>query len=257
MFDRSYRSFDLTNGSQAFTISVMRSLHQSLPPGRSRDIVLVGAATMLVGASFGAIAVGAGLPFYLPILLSVVVFAGAAQFMFVGIVAAGGSVLAATAAGLLVNLRHVPFGVSIGDVFESRWREKIVGSYLMSDETVAFTVAETSAASRRATYWICGAVLFVSWNVGVLVGTFGGAFVGEPDALGLDAAFPAVLLALVMPSLRDRVTRRAAVLGLVIAVASAPFLPAGLPVLLALFGVIAGTGRSRTGSVMPADNGTP
>ena len=90
----------------------MRSLRQSLSPGRFRDIVLVGAATLLVGASFGAITIGAGLPWYLPSLLSVVVFAGAAQFMFVGIIAAGGSPLAATVAGLVVNLRHVPFGLT-------------------------------------------------------------------------------------------------------------------------------------------------
>ena len=182
----------------------MRSLRQSLSPGRFRDIVLVGAATLLVGASFGAITIGAGLPWYLPSLLSVVVFAGAAQFMFVGIIAAGGSPLAATVAGLVVNLRHVPFGLTIGDVFGTRWRGKIFGSYLMSDETVAFTLAESAPAARRAAYWICGSVLFVSWNLGVVIGSFGGAFLDDPAILGLDAAFPAVLLALILPSLAGR-----------------------------------------------------
>jgi len=221
----------------------MRSLRQSLAPGRFRDILLVGAATVLVGASFGALSVGAGLPVYFPLLLSVLVLAGAAQFMLVGILAAGGSVLAAVVAGLLVNLRHVPFGFTVGDVFGTRWRERIFGSYLMSDETVAFTVAESTPTSRRATYWTCGIVLFVSWNIGVLIGAFGGALIGDPEVLGLDAAFPAVLLALILPALRDDAARRSAVVGVGIAVASAPFLPAGLPVLLALVGLLAGSAR--------------
>jgi predicted branched-subunit amino acid permease len=100
--------------------------------------MLVGAAVAVVGASFGAIAVSAGMPWYLPAVLSVVVFAGAAQFVFVGIAAAGGSVAAAVVAGLLVNLRHLPFGFAVGDIIGSRWRDKLLGSYLMIDETVAF-----------------------------------------------------------------------------------------------------------------------
>jgi predicted branched-subunit amino acid permease len=67
-------------------------------------------ADALVGVAFGAISVGSGLPLWLPVLLSVLVFAGAAQFLFVGVVAAGGSPLAAAAAGVLVNVRLVPLG---------------------------------------------------------------------------------------------------------------------------------------------------
>ena len=57
---------------------------------------------------------------------------------------------------------------------------------------------------------------------------------------GLDAAFPAVLLALVLPSLRDRSARLPVLAGVVVALAATPFLPAGLPVLLALAGVVVG-----------------
>lgn len=86
---------------------------------------------------------------------------------------------------------------------------------------------------------MCGIGLFVTWNVGVLIGALGGTAIRDTDAFGLDAAFPAVLLALVLPSLRNAATRRAAGVGVLIALISAPFLPAGLPVLLALAGVLA------------------
>src|SRR5262245_9876748 len=99
----------------------MRSIWRTLDRDVARDIGLVCLADGLVGASFGAITVGADLPLWLPMLLSVVVFAGAAQFMFVGLVASGGNPVAAVAASLLINLRHIPFGFTVGDVVGRGW----------------------------------------------------------------------------------------------------------------------------------------
>ena len=218
----------------------MRSIWRTLDRDLARDIALVCVADTIVGLSFGAITVSLGLPLWLPMLLSVVVFAGAAQFMFVGILAAGGNPIAAVVAGLLVNARHLPFGFAIGDVLGTGWMRRIVGSHLMIDESVAFALAQRDPQRRRAAYWACGVTLFACWNLGVLAGAFGGTVVTNTDALGLDAAFPAVLLALILPAMRDPATRRAAVAGVIIALATAAFLPAGLPVLLALVGVVAG-----------------
>lgn len=215
-----------------------------------RDIGLVWAADTLVGASFGAIAVSSGFPVWSPMLLSVLVFAGAAQFMFVGIVASGGNPVAAVLAALLVNLRHLPFGFAVADLIGGSRLRRAVGSHLMIDETVAFAVAQDDPQRRRAAYWVCGLGLFVGWNLGVAVGAFAGTVITDTDAFGLDAAFPAVLLALVLPALRDRCTRNAAVLGVAVALATTPFLPAGLPVLLALVGLLAGGLRRSRG---PAD----
>lgn len=219
-----------------------------------RDIALVCVADALVGVSFGAIAVGLGLPLWLPMLMSVVVFAGAAQFLFVGIVAAGGNPAAALAAGLLVNVRHVPFGFAVGDVLTGTgWLRRVAGSHLMVDETVAFTLAQRTPARRRTAYWLCGAGLFAAWNLGVVAGAFGGRAVGDTDAFGLDAAFPAVLLALLLPSLDRAGNRRAALAGVAVALGTTPFLPAGLPVLLALAGVAAGLPYgAKPGAAAPA-----
>jgi 4-azaleucine resistance transporter AzlC len=224
----------------------MRSFWRTLDRDLARDIALVCLADTIVGVSFGAITVSLGLPFWLPMLLSVVVFAGAAQFMFVGIVASGGNPIAAVVAGLLVNARHLPFGFAIGDVLGTGWLRRIVGSHLMIDESVAFALAQDEPPRRRAAYWGCGIALFACWNIGVLAGAFGGTVVTNTDAFGLDAAFPAVLLALILPAMRDPATRRAALAGAAIALATAPFLPAGLPVLLALAGVVAGLRGVRT-----------
>ncbi|MET0195923.1 branched-chain amino acid transporter AzlC [Rhodococcus sp. 15-649-1-2] len=204
-----------------------------------RDIGLVCLADGLVGASFGAIAVGAGLPMWVPLAMSVLVFAGAAQFIVVGVLAAGGNPLAAMAGALLVNARLIPLGYSVGDSLgEVSWPRKILGAHLVTDESVAFAAAEPDPQRRRSTFWLCGVGLFVAWNIGVLGGAFLGGRITDTAALGLDAAFPAVLIALVAPALRDPLTRNTALLGAVIAVAAALILPPGLPVLLALAAVV-------------------
>lgn len=228
--------------------STWRTIRAELDRSLVRDIALVCLADAIVGMSFGAIAVSSGLPLWFPMLLSLVVFAGASQFIFVGIVASGGNPIAAVAAGLLVNARHLPFGFTVGDVFGTRWLSRIVGSHVMIDETVAFALAQRETARRRAAYWACGLGLFVCWNVGVVPGALAGSLIDDTAAFGLDAAFPAVLLALLLPSLREPGARRVAPVGAVIALASAPFLPAGLPVLLALCGVLAGLGSNATTS---------
>ncbi|MEV7042404.1 AzlC family ABC transporter permease [Amycolatopsis sp. NPDC051061] len=218
----------------------MRSIWRTLDRDLARDIGLVCLADCLVGVSYGAIAVSSGFPFWLPMLMSLLVFAGASQFMFIGIVAAGGNPFAAVLAGLLANARHLPFGFAIGDVLGKRWPARLAGSHLMIDESVAFALAQREAHRRRAAYWACGIGLFTCWNIGVVAGAFAGSVIKDTDVFGLDAAYPAVLLALVLPSLRDRAARLPVLVGVLVALAATPFLPAGLPVLLALAGVVVG-----------------
>lgn len=236
--------------------SFWKTLTSRLGPALTRDIALVCLADGIVGASFGAITVASGFPLWLPMLLSVVVFAGASQFMFVAIIAAGGNPLAALIAGLLVNARHLPFGLAIGDVIGRGALRRVIGSHLMIDESVAFAMSQRDPQRRRAAYWACGSALFVCWNLGVLGGALGGEAVTDTGAFGMDAAFPAVLLALMVPALRERATRLAAVVGAVIAVALGPVLPAGLPVLVALTALpLAMIGRWRRSGAAGGDAG--
>jgi branched chain amino acid efflux pump len=212
----------------------MRSFYRSLSGPLRRSIALVCLADAVVAVAFGAVTASAGLPIWLPVALSLAVFAGAAQFLFVAVLAAGGGPIAALAAAVLVNTRLVPLSLAVADVLGPGRLRTVAGGHLVTDESVAFANAERDERGRRAAFWGCGVALFTVWNAGVLLGTVAGRHVPDAAALGLDAAFPAVLLALVMPALRDRATLRTALVGAVIAVASAPFLPAGLPVLLAL-----------------------
>jgi 4-azaleucine resistance transporter AzlC len=223
-----------------------------------RDITMVCVADSLVGVSFGAIAVAGGLPLWVPVTMSVLVFAGGSQIAAVGVVLAGGSPVAAVAAGLLLNTRLLPYSLAVADLFTGRWPVRLAGAQLTTDETVAFALGQRDPARQRAAFWICGVSLFACWNAAVAAGAFAGSAIKDTGAFGLDAAFPAVLLALVLPSLTDRGIRRAAAGGAVIAVAATPFLPAGVPVLLALAAlVLAGRPAHSPGAVAGAADPVP
>jgi 4-azaleucine resistance transporter AzlC len=227
-----------------FIINSVGSIYRTLARGTLRDIALACLAVWFIGLSYGAIAVASGFPLWFPAAQSVLVLAGASEFLFIGIVAAGGNPLAAAAAGLLVNARHLPYGLALPDVLGpspvrlSRTRfskaKRLLGSHLMNDESVVFALAQEDLPRKRAAYWTCGLGVLLCWPAGAVLGALIGSVIGNTNAFGLDAMFPAVILALIVPSLRDRVTVRAALAGAVIALAATPFLPVGLPVLLAL-----------------------
>jgi predicted branched-subunit amino acid permease len=224
----------------------MRSFWRTLDRPLLRDIALVALADGVVGVSFGAIAVSGGLPAWVPLAMSPAVLAGGAQFAALYIVLGGGGAATAVAAGLVLNARMLPFGFAVADVLDLRWPARLAGSQLVTDESVAFALAQRDPVRRRAAFFACGLLLFVVWNAGTLLGVLAGRAVGNPDALGLDAASPMVLLALVLPTLREPRARRAALAGAAIALAATPFVPAGLPVLLALIGLVA-VGRPGAG----------
>ncbi|MFC5215655.1 AzlC family ABC transporter permease [Streptomyces coerulescens] len=205
-----------------------------------RDSALVWLASGVVGVSFGAISVAGGLPVWVPVAMSLIVYAGSAQFSAVGVLLAGGGPLAAAATGLLLNTRTAAFSLAVADVLGGRSRPaRLLGAHLVTDETVAFTLAQSDPVRRRAAFWVNGLGLFAAWNTGVLAGALAGTALGDTAKYGLDAAFPAVLVALVLPTLRtDARVRRCALLGAALALAVTPAVPAGVPVLLALAGLV-------------------
>jgi 4-azaleucine resistance transporter AzlC len=222
----------------------MRATWRTLGAGTVRDILTVIVATGFVGISYGAIAIATGIPPWAVVAFSVFVFAGGSQFLAVSLVAAGNPV-AAVFGGLLLNARHFPFGLTVADALGTSWVRRLVGSHVMVDEAVAFALAQPDAPRRRAAYWLTGVGIFVVWQAGTLAGVQIGSAVSDPARYGLDAAFPAAMLLLIVPRLREAAGLRVAVLAAVVSVVATFYLPAGLPVLLGLFGLVA-AGRTPT-----------
>ncbi|MDV5354407.1 AzlC family ABC transporter permease [Kosakonia sp. SMBL-WEM22] len=209
----------------------------SLTRDTIRAIGLVCLAVGVVGVSYGSLAMAYGFPLWVPLMLSTLVLAGASEFMFIGIVASGGSPLAAAVAGLLVNARHIPFGVTVRELVGQR-AAGLLGCHIMNDESVVFGLSQSTPEQRKAAYWLCGLGVALLWPIGVLIGASVGTFLPAPETIGLDAVFPAILLALVLPALKKRTTLIRACSGAALSLATVPFAPVGLPVLLSLLGLL-------------------
>ena len=203
-----------------------------------KAVFLVCLAVGVVGVSYGSLAMAYGFPLWVPLLLSVSVLAGASEFMFIGIVASGGNPLAAAAAGLLVNARHIPFGVTVRDLVGKR-AASFIGCHIMNDESVVFGLSQPTPEQRKAAFWLCGIGVATFWPLGTLFGAAVGRLLPAPEAIGLDAVFPAILLALVIPAFKNRTTLIRASSGAALSLVAVPFAPVGLPVLLSLFGLLA------------------
>jgi branched chain amino acid efflux pump len=204
-------------------------------PGRGtilRAAIGIGLYAMAFGASFGAISVGSGLTLAQTIALSLVMFTGASQFAFVGVAASGGSPFAAVAASLLLGVRNAFYGVPISEILHPRGVARLRTAHFVIDETTAMAISQATPRGRRFAFWATGLILFCCWQLGTMAGALIGRAVNPVD-IGLDAAAPAVFLALLWPMLRHREARWVALSGAAVALALVPVAPPGIPVVAA------------------------
>ena len=191
----------------------------------------VALATGLYGVSFGAIGVTAGLDVLSVMLLSLLMFSGASQFAFVGVVAAGGAPITAIASAWLMGVRNSFYALRLAPEFGPRGLMRFLQAQLTIDESNAVSAAQDGASDRKLGFWLTGVGVFVFWNLATLLGALGGNLIGSVEAWGLDAAAAAAFMGLLWPRLRENLPLAFA--GAAVALASVPFLPAGLPILLA------------------------
>jgi predicted branched-subunit amino acid permease len=198
-----------------------------------RDSLGVGIATGTYGASFGAVAVGSGLDVLQTCLLSLLMFTGASQFALVGTIAAGGGPWSGAATALLLGTRNTLYGLRVAPLLDwSGWR-RFAGAHLLIDETTAMSVTRETDAEARTGFVTTGVTIFLLWNATTFLGAAAGTVLGDPQALGLDAAVGAAFLALLWPRLAQRTSRVVAVLAAAVALGLVPVAPAGVPVLAA------------------------
>jgi 4-azaleucine resistance transporter AzlC len=205
----------------------------------------------LLAVSFGVVAQQAGLSRTATILMSVIVFAGSAQFTAIAIVGAGGTVGAAVVAGALINSRFLPMGVALGPSLPGGPLRRAAQGQAIVDASWAIASRGDGTFDR----WLLfgsSAVQYLGWVAGTVIGAFGGALLGDPARLGLDAVYPAFFLALLIHEVRDGRSRGVAALGAVIALALVPFTPPGVPVLVASLAALAGLTASARAAVREA-----
>lgn len=190
-------------------------------------------AVGLFGVSFGVLSATSGGMGALPaVVMSATTFAGSAQFAAASILATGGGPVAAIAAALLLNARYLPIGISVARYLTGGPLSRFLKAQLVVDESWAIA-ARGEGVFDAGRLVGAGIVLWLAWVGGTIVGAIGGEALGDPTALGLDAAFPALFLALLVSQLRSRRAVAAAVLGAGIAIALVPLTPPGVPIIAA------------------------
>jgi 4-azaleucine resistance transporter AzlC len=197
-----------------------------------RAAVAVAATVWFFGASFGLVARAAGMGVAAPLVLSATTFAGSAQFALTSILADNGGAVAAIAAAVLLNARYAPISISVAPLFHGRRLRRLTESQLIVDESWALSSRGDGRFDRRLLIG-AGLLLYAAWVSGTAAGVFAGKALGDPKALGLDGAFPALFLALLVPQLRSRTARQAALLGGAIALVLIPVTPPGVPIIAA------------------------
>jgi 4-azaleucine resistance transporter AzlC len=197
---------------------------------------------LAMGMSFGVLAeplMGATAA----IAMSILVFGGAAQFASVSILVAGGGLASAVSAGLLINTRFLPMGLAVAPALRGGPLRRAAEGQTMVDASWAIANRGDGTFDRLL---MMGATIpqAAGWWIGTALGALGGTLLGDPEALGLDAIFPAFYLALLVEELHDRAMLASAVLGAAIALALVPFTPPGIPVVAASAAALLGL-RSR------------
>jgi 4-azaleucine resistance transporter AzlC len=208
-----------------------RALERAQLKAGIRRGLTFGLAVTAIAISFGILArpvMGA----VAPIVMSIVVFSGSAQFGALAVLSAGGSTGAAIAAGVLLNTRYLAMGLGLAPSLPGR---------AMSRAGFAMSIVDASwAAASRGDgtfdpWYMAGASIpqYAGWVLGTVVGVLVGGAIGDPKSFGLDALFPAFFVALLYEEVRGRRKVVAACGGAAIALALTPLLPPGLPILAA------------------------
>ncbi|WP_323451659.1 AzlC family ABC transporter permease [Streptomyces yaizuensis] len=198
-----------------------------------RDALGVGVAVGLSGFAFGVTAAGSGLSILQTCLLSLLVFTGASQFALVGALAAGGNPFTAAAGAFFLGVRNAFYGLRLSQLLALPRFLRPLAAHWVIDETAAVALAQPTRRAALLGFTVTGATLYVLWNLTTLAGAVGAEAIGDTRAWGLDAAGPAVFLALLAPMLRTGTERAAAALAVVLVLGALPLLPAGVPVLVA------------------------
>jgi 4-azaleucine resistance transporter AzlC len=194
---------------------------------------------------FGALSISSGVSVAGTIALSLFVFAGSAQFIAVGLIAAGASVPVIILTTFIVNLRHALYSATLAPYVKhlpQRWLIPL--GVLLTDESFVFTsIHYNQPGDLTYKHWyFLGAnlAMFVPWQIFTWVGIFAGSRIPDPNRFGLDFAMSVTFIWMLVPLVKNRPVLAAVLVASIVAVITFP-LPNNIGLLIAaLSGVAAG-----------------
>lgn len=179
---------------------------EDVPVSPSRDAFLCLApilpAVLIFGVSFGAAGLSQDHSTWFLIAMSAIIFAGAAQFAAIDILAEQGSLIAVAVIVLATNARHIALGATLAGRMQGvSWLEKAAGATVLSDANWAASAASTFCGRDLMLHlFIGGFLLWAIWVSGTALGALGGVDSSHIQASGLDSLIPAFFLTLLLGS---------------------------------------------------------
>ena len=199
-----------------------------------------------LGVTLQVVLIDRGTSLWRAFTASAVIFSATSQFAYLAVRDAGGSDWAAIAAGTIVATRFGILSMSlIPRLPEGRVRRSAAAVNAF-DPNVAVGIQQDTPAAVEREFWRVTAAMMLGWFAGIGVGTFLGNVLGDVDRLGLDAVFPAALLAIIGNLLRTREGLTSALAGGAICLVLIPIAPAGVPIILSVLGVVVALRIART-----------
>ncbi len=208
-----------------------------IPQPHRRDGLVLAVACGLIGLPYGVLADSAGLTMAQAVTLSVFTFAGSSQFAYVSVISGGGNPATAVGGALLLAARNALYGPVVTPVLREGAFRRAVAAQFLTDETTAMASAQDEPNTARDAFWFTGLAIMSLWVAGTVAGVLLGGNLEDPGAWGLDAAFPAAFVALLVPHVGTRAGKVTALVGAVIALVAVPMTPAGAPILMAALAV--------------------
>ncbi len=187
--------------------------------------IMVGAVPF--GLAYGIVAQSVGLTSGETLAMSLLVFAGAAQFVSLPMFAAGEGWAMISLTALLINLRHLLMGASLAPYMAGlSMPVKALLTFGMTDESYAVTVSRTQEISYSAAYQLGSNIAaYLTWALATIVGILLGSRISDPLSWGLDFAMPATFLALLIPRLADKVSMLVCLIATGVSVVTAVVIP--------------------------------
>jgi 4-azaleucine resistance transporter AzlC len=191
-----------------------------------------------IGIAFGLIMSDSGFPWWLTFLMSLVIYAGAAQFLTAGFFAAGTGILEAALIQLAVNARHMAYGFSMLNRFKNAGLYRFYLIFGLTDETFAllssFEPADTMGEKERAKFmFYLTALDQFYWIAGSVLGAIAGSLIPFSTE-GIGFALTALFVVLMIEKMLTQRNPFIFICSAITAVLCAYFLPSRISILAAL-----------------------
>lgn len=193
----------------------------------------IAVATGLYGVSFGALSVASGLDLWQTMALSLLLFSGGSQFAFIGVIGGGGSGVAAMSASALLGIRNAVYGMQMNAMLRPRRWLRFAAAQVTIDESTATATGQSDPQEQARGFWVAGIGIYLLWSTFTLVGALLGNALGDPAQWGLDGAAVAAFLGLLWPRLKSKEPAAIAVVCALVTLLAVPFVPPGVPILVA------------------------